>query len=578
MNGLVGSASRRLMGSASALVVAIALSTGAASAQVVPGQTREEIDPARRTAPVAARLGDPATPAQPADCPFAGQGRTVLTKIEVRGASLAPDAALQAAVADLIGMNRDLSVLCVARDRVAEVYAARGEALVRVDLPEQRVTGGVLVITVTEGQLVKTTVLEADTLGPSAPLAASYLGALETGRATRWRDVERAFLLVREIPGADPSFSIRRAEAGGDNSLEAVAAFGPRRKLDITVSGQNFGSSEIGREGASVRLDANSFTPLAERTSLVVFSGLDGNQRVIQVLEEVRVGTSGLAVMGDLAFSRSEPSGALAALELEGRSVVGRLGARYPLILSRSHRLDVGGRLEWVDQNNDLGAFRQPNGDPTALFEESLRVLSAEVGASWRPRRIPGLQTTFEAELRKGLEAFGASDAGDDLLSRPEGRPDFTSVRAQASVRRDFGAGLGRRLYVAATALGQWAADPLPAYEEFQVGNYTVGRGFDPGAASGDRALAAQVEAGWDVAASDMTLSVFAFADGAKIWNDDTFGYDSRPWSLGAGVRARSQLGQISLTYASPQNAPFPGAETPDDRLLLTLSTTFSFR
>ena len=75
-----------------------------------------------------------------------------------------------------------------------------------------------------------------------------------------------------------------------------------------------------------------------------------------------------------------------------------------------------------------------------------------------------------------------------------------------------------------------------------------------------------------------LVWTVFGFVDAAKLWNQDAFGYDSRPWSVGAGVRARTRRGQVSLVYAAPQNAPFPGAVRPKDRLLLSLSTTFSFR
>ena len=91
-------------------------------------------------------------------------------------------------------------------------------------------------------------------------------------------------------------------------------------------------------------------------------------------------------------------------------------------------------------------------------------------------------------------------------------------------------------------------------------------------------ALATQIEAGWEAASAQAVWTVFGFVDAAKLWNQDAFGYDSRPWSVGAGVRARTRRGQVSLVYAAPQNAPFPGAVRPKDRLLLSLSTTFSFR
>jgi hemolysin activation/secretion protein len=542
------------------------------------GQTREEVDPARQAPPVQAPTIDPAALAEARACPFAGQGRVTLSRIEVAGATLVPKDELDRAVTDLVGVDSDLGVLCTARDRIAHVYAQRGEALARVDLPEQRVSDGVLTLQVTEGRIVRTTLQKAEALGPASSLAAGYLGALETGGATSWPEVERAFLLTREIPGNEVNFSIRRAEDGGANGLEAVAAFAPRRKLDLSLSGQNFGSAQLDREGLSLRIDANSFTGLGERTSLVLFSTLEGTQRVFQLLEEVRVGREGLVLLGDVAYGETKPEGALAPLEIEGRSLVARLGFRYPVVRARAASLDLGGRFELIDQKNDLGFLRGPDGGPIPLFEENLRVLAAEASGRWQPVLYPGLVTGLNVELRKGLDMIGSSKAGDELLSRAEGRPDFTSLRFQIATRYNFWGLKPFGPYASLTSSAQWSPHALPAYEEFQVGNYTIGRGYDPGAASGDRAVAAQLEAGWEVPVAPAILTAFGFADVAKLWNEDSLGYDSRPWSFGAGFRARARFGQLSLVYAAPQTRPFPGAAKPADRLLVSFSTNYSIR
>jgi hemolysin activation/secretion protein len=579
---LSGAAVRPLVSCAS--VLAIALGFGATSARAqdvpaqVPGLTREEVDPARRTGAAEPATIDALSLAQTGACPFGGQGEITLARVEASGATLVSQAEVDRAVADLIGRSDDLSILCVARDRVAALYADKGEALVRVDLPAQRIAGGVLTLQVTEGRIVDTVLRNPENLGPAAGLAQSYLGELRSGGVTSWTDVERAFLLTREIPGAEVGFSIRRADEGGADGLAAVAAFAPRRKLDISLNGHNFGSRQLGREGISLRVDANSFTSLAERTSLVLYSSLSGAQRVIQLLEEVRVGPSGLVLLGDVAYGETEPGKELEPLDIEGRSLVARLGARYPLVRTRGHSLDLGGRFELIDQKNDLGFLRGPDGDPTPLFEENLRVIAGELSGRWQPPQVAGLITTLNLELRKGLDVFGASEAGDPLLSRAEGQPGFTSVRLQAAARQGFGGARGLGPYVLVTGAAQWSDDPLPAYEEFQVGNYTIGRGYDPGAASGDRALAAQFEAGLDAAARGAVLTLFGFADVARLWNEDTDGVDGRPWSLGAGARARFKFGQLSLVYAAPQARPFAGAAKPGDRLLVTLSTNFSIR
>jgi len=559
------------------------LATLPAGAQVdpsqVPGLTPEEVDPASRLPAVAARTIDPATLAAPGACPFAGQGTVTLSRIEVVGATLVPEAELDAAVEDLVGRAGDVQLLCTARDRVAAVYAAHGEALARVDLPEQRISGGVLTLRVTEGRIVDTRIENAEAMGPSAELAQAYLDSLETQGATRWSDVERAFLLVREIPGAEVGFSMRRADDGSADGLQATAAFAPRRRVDLTLGAQNLGSEAIGRNGVFARMDANGFTRFGERTSLVLYSSASGAQQVVQLIEEARAGASGLVLTGDLAYGRSEPEGALEALELNGESLVARFGARYPFVKAPDAALDGAARLEVIEQDNALGFLESLGGPEIPLFGESLRVLSLELAGRWRHGSARQLATHAGVELRQGLGVLGASEAGDPLLSRADARPDFTAVRLGAGGVARWTATRSVAPYLMFDASAQWTDDSLPAYEEFQVGNYTVGRGFDPGAASGDRAVAAQLELGVDFSLGGAAqLGLFGFADGARLWAEDRGGYDAEPWSAGLGVRLRGRTGEFSMTWAAPRNAPVPGTLQPDNSLLLTFSNTFSIR
>ena len=123
----------------------------------------------------------------------------------------------------------------------------------------------------------------------------------------------------------------------------------------------------------------------------------------------------------------------------------------------------------------------------------------------------------------------------------------------------------------------------LLAYEEYQIGNYTVGRGYDPGSASGDRVEGVQTEIGWDLKvgpdAAGLTLEPFGFYDAARIVNYDAGGYDSRISSYGGGFRVFSSAWKLrfDLFYGKPQDPPLPGAKTPDGRALVELTKVFSF-
>jgi hemolysin activation/secretion protein len=292
-------------------------------------------------------------------------------------------------------------------------------------------------------------------------------------------------------------------------------------------------------------------------------------------MEEARLGASAWVAFGDIAFGRSEPGGALAPLELEGDSTVARLGARYGWIKQRNKAVDLGVRIESVDQQNDLGFLRSVGLGTIPLFDERLSVLALEANGRWRS--LGALATVFGVEVRQGLQAFGASKSGDALLSRADGRTVFTSFRGNATARWTA-ASVDARPYLQAAASGQWTDDPLPAYEEFQVGNYTVGRGFDPGAASGDRAIAVQLEAGIDFSAGAGMASIYGFADHARLWNLDADSYDSSPRSSGLGLRLQGRAGRLDLAWALPQNGAFPGAPKSEDRLLVTYTNTFSIR
>lgn len=542
----------------------------------VPGQTPQDIDPAQRLPAVPPAVIDPSTLAVAASCPFTGKGDVTLRRIDVAGATLVSRGAIDAVLADLLDKPADAEVLCTARDRVARLYADQGEALAAVDIPQQTLTDGVLTLQVTEGRVRSVVIENESALGPSSALARAYLAQLDTGATTRWRDVERAFLLTREIPGAEIGFALRRSADDSADGLEVVASASPRRKVDIGVSVQNLGSEELGRESASLRLDANGFTPFGERTSLVLFSSLGGEQKVVQLLEEVRLGASGWTLLGDVAYGRSRPGGALDPLELEGRSRVARLGARYPMVKSRALAWDAGARLEAINQTNDLGFLRSFGAGLIPLFDEKLRVLAIDTSARWQSG--PGLVAVSSLELRKGLGIWGASEAGDMLLSRPEGRPDFTSARIGAGARWTVHPSARGTPYVGVNGAAQWSNAPLPAYEEYQVGNYTVGRGFDPGAAAGDRALAAQVEAGWEVRGNSAVTSVFAFVDGARLWNRDVAADDATLRSVGVGARVNSRHGQFAVMWAAPRTGTVPGGPTPDSRVLVTFNHNFSIR
>ena len=167
-------------------------------------------------------------------------------------------------------------------------------------------------------------------------------------------------------------------------------------------------------------------------------------------------------------------------------------------------------------------------------------------------------------------------------LTRVEGQPDAFLVRANALAEWR-----PHKLFtLSAAPRAQWASDPLLAYEEFSGGNFTVGRGFDPGTVIGDSGVAVSLEAryGSFVPANikSFAFQPFVFFDAAWVWNEDTAFNGINPqklFSAGGGVRAAyGDLARVDVTLAVPLNRGGFLPDKPDPRLLISLTTQFGVR
>jgi hemolysin activation/secretion protein len=130
-------------------------------------------------------------------------------------------------------------------------------------------------------------------------------------------------------------------------------------------------------------------------------------------------------------------------------------------------------------------------------------------------------------------------------------------------------------------ANAQHAGRPLFAFEEFSAGNYTVGRGYDPGTLLGDSGVGLQAELrvgrAFARTPEGRAVQAYAFYDRAWVWNEDLFAVAptrDRLSSAGAGVRAAwGNRARLDLVLAVPLERAGLQTERPDPRLLVSLTT-----
>jgi hemolysin activation/secretion protein len=342
-----------------------------------------------------------------------------------------------------------------------------------------------------------------------------------------------------------------------------------RDPIDVVANVQNFGSESIGRWGGLVRTDFNGFTPWGERSSLILYSTLESDeQRIIQLIEEARIGDTGLLARGSLAYAKTKPGGELKVLGLESDSVVASIEGVYPLIRTRRRNLNALGGFEYVNQETVFGTGG-------VLSDDRVRILFGRLEGSARRTGVLPLDASAGVEVRKGVDVLDASQAGDPTLTRNEAQPTATVWRFDARADAALPARLGAGFAVQA----QYTDEPLLSYEQLAVGNLTIGRGYDPSSVSGDRGVAASFElrTGPFTPASWLQVSGYGFYDVARIEDLSAGGEERTVASAGAGIRFRVSYGtrqfNVDLAYAEPLDKALSQApEKPPSRLLLSVT------
>ncbi len=440
-----------------------------------------------------------------------------------------------------IGQTLPIATVCVIRDEAATILRRKGY-LAAVQVPPQKIDGGTVKFDVLLAKLVNFQV--RGNVGKSGGLISGYLAAIKDQPIFNVIEAERYLLLARDIPGYDVRLTLRPAGANpGEVIGDVQVNYTP---IEVDLNFQNYGSKTVGRFGGISQVRLNGLIGQGDRTTLGFYSTSDFKEQLVgQFGEEIRVGRQGLTLGGGLTYAYTKPTiGAGAALI--SKTLIGALTARYPVLRRQANNLNLSGGLDIVDQRARVAG--------SLITNDKLRVVYGKIDvdaidsrslsdASGYSSSEPRWRVAGTVELRQGIGALGSSLNCDTLVrcpSRAEGK-------AKAFVARASAYGEIRPLRYIAFSLAprvQYSKKPLLSFEEFSTGNYTVGRGYDPGILSGDSGVAAagEIKVGSLVpkSAKAIALQGYAFGDAAVVWNRDSDLRSLNPqklYSAGGGVR-----------------------------------------
>jgi hemolysin activation/secretion protein len=510
-----------------------------------PALARRDI-PERRSQPAdPAPLQLPATEPAPASSSPDGAAISV-GSIRVEGADHIAASRFAEAIQPYLGRRLAVADLTRLASDVANVARRLGYGLATARVPAQDVENGILKVTLDEGRIDA-----VEVTGDAATAVRKVLMKLVDGRPVRTDALERQLLLAGDLAGITTGGA--RIEHRNGHNILIVASH--RDSLAVRLAVDNWGSAPLGPIRARVDIDVNGALTGDDRLSIdgMVTPLQPGEFQFLRVAWSAPVDSSGTQAAIAGYYGHSRPGAALRGRDLDGNSVGADFTLSHPFLRSRAASLWGNVELAMLDSDLDEAGIRSRR-DRVRTIGLGLDGI-ARIGSGW-------LRAGLAVE--QGVNALGATPAGDPRASRADGGGAFTKLAFSAQ----YAAPLGGRFSASLTMAGQLASKPLLSSEEIGLGGPAFLRGYDYWEVAGDEGVAGSAELRYDLGALLRPLrrvQIYGYADAGTVGNLQNGPGGASLASAGGGLRVTLRDGlQAGAELGIPLRAsPFTASPTP---------------
>lgn len=401
--------------------------------------------------------------------PAAGLVVTVKA-FQFTGNHLLTDVQLAAAVASYLNRPLDFAGLQQAAAAVSEAYRTAGW-LVRVYLPRQDITSGVVSLQIIEGIFGKLQLSQPLPKRLDAAVAQRFVAAAQPVDAPlNAAALDRALLLIDDLPGVVATGNLVPGAGPAQTDLQLKLADEPL--LNSYVNLDNTGSRSTGAQRLTADVYANSPLQIGDQlaANLIHTQGSD----FYRVIYGAPVGANGLRLSVNasrLDYKVITPE--FLAANIEGSSSTWGLDAQYPLIRGRTHNLYLSATYD--DKSYDNLAAGQ------TMSNYGVRDLTFGLLSNYFDKWGGGGANMASLTLTAGdLDLSGSpNQAADAATTATNG--SFTKLRYTLSRQQAITTNFS--LY--GVISGQWADKNLDSSEKFYLGGASGVRAYPASEAGG---------------------------------------------------------------------------------------------
>ncbi len=449
----------------------------------------------RTVPPSLDKLPKPAAPAQAEPSPLRDTGgqQVVIRSVQFSGhLDLATSEELQAQIQPLLKPSLSFGQMQQLTDTVTRHLKNKGWILARAYLPEQDLSTGVLQITVQSGRIdspddgsgIEVAAKNELQIDP-ARIQKTFAGQVinTAGNAVNAEDLERALLLVNDLPGVKAVTSLERGQTPGSTRLRIEAEQATPLSANVWVD--NYGNRYTGQDRANASGLWNN--PLHLGDQLGFMATKTRGVQLASATYSLPVGYSGLRTSASASDMRYEIGKEQAKLGSKGEAQTANLEASYPLLRGREANINIAAKLEQKNLRDETGG----------LTVKNKRVTNRELSLSG---------DRFDQWLGGGISNFRVAKTFGRLdLSREA--TDLTNDQSTAQSNGSFEkwsysfARLQKMtdaLSFFISATGQAAQKNLDSSEKFILGGSSGVRAYPTGEGSGDQGWVSNIELRYD--------------------------------------------------------------------------------
>jgi len=445
------------------------------------------------------------------------------------GAKVLGETRLQALVAPFAGKQRSMEDVTRAAAAVKAAYVEAGYPIVQVYAPEQTVSGGTVLLRVTEAKLAKVEVAGAKAYG-AANIRASLL-PLQEGEAPNTAALVAALLLANDNPAKQVAVNFEAGDSADE--VRARVQVEEDRVSRFGVMLDNAGTEATGRERIGLSYQHANLFGLDHVLSVQLITSVEKPDKAASITAGYRIPFYRLGLTLDLvaAYSDNKSNAVSPAgpLFFSGKGVYAgaRLNQALPSRGDYRHKLIYG--IDYKDFNNSCSIAGIELDSCGTITDVPVSI--SYLGQLAKPGYQAGAGISYFRNIPGGRHGQ-AERYGD----RPR---SWQALRGSAYFNLPLGDWQWRT-----TLNGQAASDALIPSEQFGAGGAASVRGYDERTTAGDRGLSANVELYTPELGALLKLSnrhslrALVFYDAAWVRNsDDAPLAASHLASVGAGLR-----------------------------------------